>query len=372
MRGREPGGRAAVVPLLLAAAACANELPPPGAAPDARPPRVAAFDPPAEAVVPELGGSARISFDEPVRLSTDPGRSVEASPAFRYRYETGFSELRIRPEGGWREGVVYCFEIAEGIADLLGNRTREPIRYCFSTGPPVLSTRVKGRVEDRLTGAAVAGARVLFLGPAGEEIPYTAVADREGAFERRALPPGGYWAYGFRDGNRNLRLDRQLEAHDSLRFVVEEAADPEPLRLALVEPDSTPPRLLEARAADSLTLRLEFDDPLAPEQPVARVAVTDSLGAERAARRLHVGEPSTLEREKREAPEPPETPGAAGPGGAEGDGRSPTPSRTLTLVLEEPLAPGRYVVRADGFVNLRGLVGGGEAGFAYPPEGPSR
>lgn len=349
MGGRELGRRAVVAHLAAAVClGCANERPPPGAAPDARPPRVERFDPPRDSVVPRLDGSARIRFDEPVRVPDDLGRRVEASPALRYRFESGFSEIRIRPEEGWLEGAVYCFEIPQGISDLLGNRTEAPIPYCFSTGPPVLPTRVEGRVEDRVTGRAVSGARVLFLGLPVDTTPYTAVADSRGEFSMRSLPPGEYWAFGFEDRNRNLRLDRRLEPHDSLRFRLDETTGAPSLLLALVPPDSTPPVLQGARSVDSLTMRLEFDDPLLPDQPGARVAVSDSAGGTLPVRRVHVGEPRDLSAEGRR------------------------PSTTVTLLLAEPLARGRYVVRAEGFLNLRGLAGGGEAEFVHPPERAAR
>lgn len=349
-RDGEPTRRRAGVATLLAAAgaACANEQPPPGTLPDSRPPQVARFVPPRDSVVPELGGSARVRFDEPVRLSGALSSRITASPAYRYRFESGFSEVKIRPEGGWRAGAVYCFEIAEGVADLLGNRTDAPIPYCFSTGPPVLPTRVEGRVEDRVTGTPAANARVLFLGLPADTTPYTAVANPRGEFTLRSLPPGHYWAFAFQDGNRDLRLDRRLEPHDSLRFRLDETLGAEPLALALIAPDSTPPVLVEAVAEDSLTVRLAFDEPLSPLQPEAGVVLTDSAGGEVRPRLLHVGEPPAA---------------ADAEPGQEAEGR---PAPVVTVRLERPLSPGTYAVRARGFANLRELLGGGEATFVHP------
>lgn len=395
MPSRSGGERVGAAVLMLAAATgCANEQPPPGALPDARPPQVARFVPPRDTVIPGFDGSARIRFDEPVRLAADLGRRVTASPAYRYRFEIGFSEIEIRPEGGWREAAVYCFEIPAGISDLLNNRTDAPIPYCFSTGPPVRPTRVEGRVEDRVTGGPVPGARVLFLALPADTTPYTAEADGQGEFSLRSLPAGGYWAYGFQDRNRNLRLDRPLEPYDSVHFRLDEATGAPTLELALVEPDSTPPLLVSALAEDSVTVRLEFDDPLPTEQPVAEVAVRDSAGREVARRLLHVGDPSTLPPEARLRPvepvvgepaeEPPEA--AAEPPPAEPlppaeprveeppaepaagatQAREPRPSTVVTILLEEALTPGPYTVEARGFANLRDLVGGGEATFVHP------
>jgi hypothetical protein len=86
---------------------CAREQPPPGTGPDFDPPRVVEMVPEYGALVPGFDDDAYLRFDEPL---TDP-RSVErlliASPAGRYRVKPGRSQLRVRPEDGWRPGTVY-------------------------------------------------------------------------------------------------------------------------------------------------------------------------------------------------------------------------------------------------------------------------
>ena len=195
---------------------CANESPPPGALPDARPPQIERILPGRDTVVPGFDDDARIKFDEPVNLSSSVERQMKVSPAELYEFGTSFSEVRFKPQTGWRDGVVYCFELEAGISDLMNNRTEDPIEFCFSTGPPIASTRVTGRIIDVLTGQPATQGRVHFLALPGDSTPYAAQADQEGAFAQRALPPGGYTAFGFVDQNRNLRLDRRLEPHDSV------------------------------------------------------------------------------------------------------------------------------------------------------------
>lgn len=386
MSGRAGRRTPPAVLIGLAGLACANEQPPPGALPDARPPEVARFVPARDSVVPGYRGSAKVRFDEPVRLGGDLGRRIRASPAYRYDVNVGFSEIEIRPQGGWREGAVYCFEIPQGISDLLNNRTDAPIPFCFSTGPPVLATRVEGRVEDRLTGVAAAGARVLFLGLPTDTTPYTAEADPQGEFSLRALPPGGYWAYAFLDRNRSLRLERTFEAWDSVFFELDETLAVPSLLLGLLEPDSTPPVLVGARAHDSLTVRLEFDDALAPEQPTAEVAVRDSAGVGIASRLLHIGEPASLPRSETGETDEAETgeagaerePAAevtrpAGEAAAAATARRAgqervRPARVVTVLLAASLKPGSYTIEARGFRNLRELLGGGDTSFVYPPQ----
>lgn len=371
-----------------------------------------------DTVVPGFDGDAQIRFDEPVSLPGDLRRQLVASPAYRYDVSAGFSSISVKPDGGWREGVVYCFRLPEGITDLLRNRTESPIEFCFSTGPPIADTRVEGTILERLTGRPLFGGRVLFLALPEDTVPYTAEAGREGEFSLRALPPGSYWAFGFQDRNRNLRLDRSLEPYDSARVSLEAEGASATLELVVVEPDSTPPVLATVEAVDSLTVRLLFDDHLDPErEEEAEVAVRDKAsGREWPVAGVLVGEPAEVLADT--APPPgegePDTTGVAPTDTAEvappdtAPGRPPDaaprappdtarraprdevvpgrrpgpsqdvrlPSRAATVRLGEPLRPGVYRVIARAFANLRALEGGGDTTFVFPPgtagEGESR
>lgn len=71
----------------------------------------------------------------------------------------------------------------------------------------------------------------------------------------------------------------------------------------------------------------------------------------------------------------------AGAGGLPAD-TAARPSRVLTVRLARPLEEGVYRVLAEGWSNLRGLVGGGDTTFVHPfaedvpgepsPSGPPR
>lgn len=340
-----------------------------------------------------MDGDVRVRFDEPVNVGRDLEGRLTASPAYRYRVSAGFSDVRIRPEDGWREGVVYCFGLPPGIPDLLGNRTAEPVEFCFSTGPPVPDTEVTGRLLDRATGRPVTtSGRVLLYAREGDTIPYTAVPDAEGTFRLRALPPDTYRAFGFLDRNQNRRLDRRLEPYDSATVVLDAPNASAQVELAVVEPDTTPPVLIAASAVDSLTLRLELDDPLPSEQPGARAEVTESeTGRAWPVASLRVGEPADGTAPQRVDPDTLPDPGAeeehdpAEPRREAEVTESPAeaavtdpaaqtppsrglPSTIVTVRLSEPLPAGDFTVRLSGVRNLRGLEGGGEASFTYPPQ----
>lgn len=367
-------GRVAHGAACLGALACANEMPPPGSLPDEEPPVVRSIEPAPDSVVPGFDGHVRIRFNEPVNVPNDLGRQLIASPMEVYEVESGFSDIRIRPRGGWRDSVVYCLAIPEGISDLLRNRTPTGIQFCFSTGVPIAGTRITGTVLDAVTGQPQPEATVQFIAPP-DSTPYGAVTDREGRFSLRAIPPGGYEAFGFLDRNRNFALDRALEPNDSTGVEAFEGAVPD-LELRLVEPDTTPPRLLRAEAFDSLTLRLEFDDPLLRPQPGSPlVTVRDSASASGVdVTTVRVGEPAEVGLASPDSTAP-DSAGvaadslAAPPPAADtaGAGGRPLPSRYVSIRLSRVPGVGVYRVHAEGFVNLRRLSGGGDTTVVISP-----
>jgi hypothetical protein len=349
------------------------------------------------AVVPDFDGSVEVRFEEPLSGTSGLERRLVASPAFRYRVDAGFSVIKIRPRDGWRKGVVYYFQLPSGIADLLGNRTDEPIEIIFSTGPPVPDTRVSGTVTQRVGGGAVTDARILFFNVAGDSIPYTAVTQRGGEFELNTLPPDDYWAFAFSDLNRDLLLQRLFEPYDSVRLQLEPAGV-EALTFRMVEPDTTPPVLARVQAVEDSLLRLEFDDYLDPDQDLGVVIV--SVREERTGRsqevagmRLEPGSARAPGRDGRGAVRRgrvPAAPGdttaapgdtvvggepevgeeaaqpelAAGPGEAQEE--PALPSTVLLVELASVLEEGMYRITVEGILNLRSLAGRADTTFAYP------
>ncbi|MDP2530474.1 MAG: Ig-like domain-containing protein [Candidatus Palauibacterales bacterium] len=418
--------RGAGLAALLFLAGCAKEEAPPGALPDTRPPQVSLVEPGNDSIVPGFDGDLHIGFDEPIKPPQDLSRTLLGSPAYRYEVGSGFSDLKIHPDGGWRAGAVYVIEIPAGIPDLLGNRTASPIRVVFSTGPPITDTRTAGTLLDRVTGRGVQGARVLFEHPP-DTIPYSAVSDTGGTFALSSLPTGHYRAYGFRDLNGDMRLQRRLEPYDSAAFDLPDSTSSVDLTLRLTEPDSTPPRLLVATALDSLTVELRFDDYLDPDQPfdsvrvairdtltgaswpvsgvgpetvgggrsaaggrepsaggvpadAARPAAADTTGrspadtAGSAAEPTHPASADTAGRPARDTTAPVSLDTtrarAAGTGPPRGTpaaaDTSVLPVQKLLARLGRPLAPGAYRVTVEAVRNLRDLSGGGDTLLVYP------
>ena len=358
----------------VAFAACAREEMPPGTGPDFEAPAVVEMFPVSGSAVPDLDEDAYVKFDEPLGDPRSLARVIETSPAWRYEINAGRSTVRIRPIDGWRSGVVYTFRIPPGVRDLVRNVTREPIDLLFTTGPEFFESRAGGTVWDRETVRTVRDIAVQVMGE--DSIPYAAVTDTGGNFAFRGLPIGDYWAFAFRDQNRNRTLERDFEPHDSGRVSLSDSTMIVELELWLTPPDSTAPLLGSVSANDSLTLRLEFDDFLEPDAsldgasvsvvavgtgddwPVAEFAVgdlavavereegvkSDSLAAEVAVDEAEVSPVVEDERAR--------------------------PQRFVSVRLARPLAGGDYGVSARGFLNLRLLAGGGDTTFVYEPPPP--
>jgi hypothetical protein len=363
--------------LALAGAGCALEEMPPGTGPDFEAPAVTEMFPAHRTAVPDLDEDAFIRFDEPVGDPRSLARVVETSPAWLYEINAGRSNVRIRPVDGWRPGVVYTFRIPPGLRDLVRNQTSQPIELIFTTGTEFYDTHTGGTVWDRETVRKVRDIAVHVLGP--DSVPYAAVTDTAGSFALPGLPPGDYWAFAFRDQNRNRTMERDFEPHDSGRVSLSAAESVTELELWLTSPDSTPPLLGMTRATDSLTIRLDFDDLLEPEAPLDGAFVTVEeveTGAQWPVAEFVVGDFAA-------APEPEdgaatdsaavgvaEDPDDVEPPPAEQELR-PRPQRFVSVRLGRGLVEGTYAVSARGFPNLRLLSGGGDTTFVYePPPAP--
>jgi hypothetical protein len=281
--------------LVSLAAGCANVESPPGTGPDFEPPSVVERYPAPGAIVPDLDDDAWVRFDEPVQSPRNLERGLDLSPAWDWKFSPRISGFSVRPREGWRAGVVYRIRIPAGVTDLIRNRTLQVIEWTFSTGPAISETRIDGIVYDRVTVAGVPDARLLFL--SADSVPYSVVSDTGGVYGMRSLPPDDYTVFAFMDQNRNRRLDPASEPWDSASVSLPESNSRFAIDMWMVPPDSTPPRLLSVVAFDTLTLTLEFDEPLDPEASLEEAVVT-VLGPPGSApfivTELQVGEPAGL------------------------------------------------------------------------------
>ncbi|MEJ2483655.1 MAG: Ig-like domain-containing protein, partial [Gemmatimonadota bacterium] len=295
-------GRESLIPALLLgglfvamAVGCANVEAPPGTGPDFEAPSVVERYPAPGSIVSGLDGDAWIRFDEPVQSPRNLERGLDLSPAWEWKFSPRTSGFAVRPREGWREGVVYRIRIPAGVADLIRNRTQQVIEWTFSTGPEISETRIDGIVYDRVTVTGTRDARLLFL--SADSVPYSVVSDTGGVYGMRSLPPADYTVFAFMDQNRNRRLDPRSEPWDSASVSLPESDSRYAIDLWMVPPDSTPPRLVSVVAFDTVTLALEFDEPLDPEASLDEAVVTVQGPAGRApyvVSRMQVGQPGSV------------------------------------------------------------------------------
>jgi hypothetical protein len=404
---------------------CANIEAPPGSGPDFEPPAVLERFPAPGAVVPDLDDDAWVRFDEPIQSPRNLERGLDLSPAWDWRFNPNTRGFSVRPREGWRQGAVYHVRIPRGVSDLLRNTTRTSIEWVFSTGPPISETRIDGTIYDRIQGAGTRDARILFLPP--DSTPYSVVSDTGGVFSMRSLPPGEYLVLGFLDQNRNRRLDREMETYDSALVSLPDSISRYALDLWMTPPDSTPPELIQVTAFDTVTVVLEFDEPLEPESPFDSVqirVVPERGGAELTVLGMRVGQPGasqtgpalraepggeppdpvrdeedetrpdslairegaeeadsvaaadsiaaadsvpvldSIPADAREAEVPAGRGRPGGPGLATAEARE-RPFPFLLVTLEQALTEDTFRVSVAGVRNLRGLVGGGDTTFVY-------
>jgi hypothetical protein len=186
--------------------------------------------------------------------------------------------VAVRPRRGFRPNVTYTVTVLPGLQDLRNNVRDSASVAVFSTGGPLARASVRGVVFDWVNNKTAPRAVVELTSP--DSVVYVAVADSVGRFEVPNVPPGPYLVRGTVDVNLNRAADPR-EPFDTARAAARVAAPGDtagPALYAFVH-DTVPARLGEVAVGDSATLRLTFDRPLRPDQPLAgrvRVVAADS------------------------------------------------------------------------------------------------
>ena len=252
----------------LALFGCASQGAPPGGPPDSLAPNLIG-------VVPESGAvnvtpdRVEFRFDEVV--SERPGggapsleQLVLISPSDGLpRVDWRRRSIAVRARRDWRENAVYTVTLLPGIADLRGNVMRSGKTVIFSTGATIPDTRIAGIVYDWVNGIAARNASIEALA-LPESLAYVARTDSVGAFVLAHLPPGRYALRAWLDANNNRGLDPR-EAYDSAGVELRDTAS---VTLLAFVHDTLPPRINTVEVVDSMTLRVEFNQPLDPTQTV--------------------------------------------------------------------------------------------------------
>jgi len=378
-----------------ALASCARTVPPTGGEVPATPLRVIATSPAPFDEVEPFDGPLVFTFPRTLSERLTRGSladAVEVSPrdgdvSVRRRG----ARVEVRMDGGFRRDAVYRVTLRPRFQDRFRNVQEEQVDLFFSTGAAFGPTVLAGVLIDRVTGEEIREGRVeatlgTFPEDPSEPLPgrdapavHAVQSDSSGVFLFRFLPPGAYSLRAFDDANRNLRPDF-AERQGVTRVALGEADTLLVADFALLQPDTTPARLMEATLLDSLHLTLRFDDPLDPQGVLDEVRVALAVAdpedeiliqaqvlkilplyvfeAQVALTRWEAARDAALADDE---PWEEERPEAVDPG-------SILPQRQLVVQLSEPLPPDVLLsLEASGVRNLSGIPGGGgEVTFRTP------
>lgn len=275
------GRRTPATLAILAALACARMAPPPGGPPDFEEPRVTATRPESLQVLPGFRGDVEFQFNEVISEGAQPNFGLGSGtleqlvllspsnevPVVRWRR----NRITVRPREGWREGLVYRVELRPGIADLRQNRLDSATIVTFTTGAPLPTTTLRGRVVDwttrRPTGGGVVQA-ILHAGTA-DSLVYRTLADSLGFFAFGPLPEGEYLVLGGVDQNRNARVDGR-ELFDSVRVLAGRDSVGE---IWAFRHDTVGPRIQTVARKDSVGITVTFSQMISPRANLGEAAV---------------------------------------------------------------------------------------------------
>jgi hypothetical protein len=244
---------------------CASPTAPPGGPEDELPPTIVSVSPDSGAVRvrPE---AITVRFDEIISEVPQGGGSdlrsrILLSPSdgeVRVRWQR--DRLRITPQRGWRDNTVYVLTILPGIADLSGNVRDSARVIVFSTGDEIPPGRIDGVVFDWMKAEPASKALVRARPISDTTLVWSAETDSLGRFSMPFMVTGRYQLTALLDQNGNgLRDPREL--WDSTTIELRDSVRQD---LYAFPNDTLPPTLLTVSAADSGSLRLTFDRPLAP------------------------------------------------------------------------------------------------------------
>jgi hypothetical protein len=258
--------------LALSLIACARIGAPPGGPPDKLPPQLISTHPDSLIVDPDWKGDVELQFNETLTEGGTPSlgsgtsdleRLILLSPSDNVpRVGWHRSRLSIRPKEGWKPNRVYRVQLLPGVQDIRNNKADTSIVITFTTGAPVPTTTLSGRVIDWMSRKLAAGTLVeAVLEP--DSLPYRALTDTSGRFQIGPLPAGHYLVFAVTDQNRNRRRESR-ELFDSVRV---DSGGSTVAPLWIQPHDTLAPRIQSITPLDSVSAVVQFTAPLDPYAP---------------------------------------------------------------------------------------------------------
>ena len=326
------------------------------------------------AVLPDFSGDVEFVFNETVSEGGSPNMGLgtgdleklvilsptEKVPKVRWKR----SRVTVRPAEGWQPNRVYRVQLLPGVMDIRRNASDSNTIVTFTTGAPIPTLHLTGRIWDWTTARPARSALVVAL-LLPDSLRYRMLADTAGRFDFGPLPSGDYLVLGAIDQNRNFKLDGR-EAWDSVRQPRDSSAVPE---LWLFPHDTVGPATLQGRRD-----RFALGDPHLHPTPRPDPA----LHAQRRARgppprfrpgrsrvaaaqgRARLALPPAARRTRLDRAETGAGTGTKRPAAAGADTTPPSRAAlftTLLLRVTEPWRPaGKYVIEIDSVRNANGAT----------------
>jgi hypothetical protein len=396
--------------------ACASVGDPPGGPPDVAPPKIVSIKPESGAVVPKFNDDIVIQFDETIEEQAGGGsrgggavgggleQQILLSPvAGPLKVSWHRSSVHVKPKEGWQRRV-YRLQVLPGFYDLRRNRFDSSATVLFSRGPAIGHARIGGIALKWVEQAVLLRALIEAV-PLADTVGYLTVADSGGQFNIENLQPGRYIIYATADENGDRRRGLR-EAYDSVEVTLDSSSN---VALYTFPHDTVPPRPRTATFVDSVTVRVEFSEPLDPAKsfdttnvrvvelpdstpvPIARILTLRQFDSLTSAARAKADSEATVPRDsvprdsirvRPPAPPPPSRvpPPSGRPPVRPSDrptvdtmlvrqllARRPIPSDKRVLTLASPMKPEtRYAVLIQGATNLIGRQGEGNVSFTVP------
>jgi len=256
--------------------ACASVGDPPGGPPDVAPPKIISIKPESGAVVPGFKDNLVIQFDETVDEQPSGGggrgggsgstsavsglaQQILLSPvAGPVKVSWHRNNISVKPKEGWKRRV-YRLQVLPGFYDLRRNRFDSSATVLFSTGPEIGQARIGGIVLKWVEQTILVRGLIEAV-PLPDTVGYLTVADSRSQFNLENLRPGRYIVYATADENGDRRRGLR-EAYDSVEVTLDSSAN---VALFAFPHDTVPPRTRTATFVDSITVRVEFSQPLDP------------------------------------------------------------------------------------------------------------
>jgi hypothetical protein len=305
------------------------------------------------------------------------------------------SKIHVKPREGWKKRT-YRLEVLPGIFDLRRNRFDTAKVVMFTTGPAIGQGRIGGIVlswtEQRILPRALIEAV-----PLPDSVGYLTRADSGGQFNLEGLPTGQYIVYALLDENNDRRRGVR-EPWDSTLLRLDSSSN---VALYTFGHDTNPPRLRAASFGDSVSIRLEFSQPLDPALPIdtSRVRVLelpdstpvpiarvmsqrlyDSLATAARQKADSARAAAAAARDTSRRLQPPPPPPQPPPTPAQQKqpvvdtalvrrllSLRPVPTDRMVVILGKPLKPEtRYLIRVTDATNLIGKKGAGDVLLLVP------